>query len=161
MPPYFTNYSTARGFGAPLVALPDAGAGGLEGALRRGALELGGMESREVDRNLRIVHCFGRKMENRSVDRIGPSIAPLLQSPMLQGARRPVEAPAAGLCRDRENPRHKSTHPRTLPPIGRRVPQTSGVFSQEGFCRIYPEICNNCWRSAARNPELILKNPKF
>ncbi|MCH6546623.1 MAG: hypothetical protein IH796_11605 [Deltaproteobacteria bacterium] len=28
-------------------------------------------------------------MENRSVDRIGPSIAPLLQSPMLQGAVRP------------------------------------------------------------------------
>jgi len=37
----------------------------------------GGMESREVDRNHRIVRCFGRKMENRSVDRIGPSIAPL------------------------------------------------------------------------------------
>jgi len=29
-------------------------------------------------------------MENRSVDRIGPSIAPLLQSPMLQGAVRPI-----------------------------------------------------------------------
>ncbi len=28
-------------------------------------------------------------MENRSVDRIGPSIAPLLQFPMLQGAVRP------------------------------------------------------------------------
>ncbi len=28
-------------------------------------------------------------MENRSVDRIGPSIAPLLHSPMLQGAVRP------------------------------------------------------------------------
>ena len=63
--------------------------------MRFGALEIGevdqwgGMESREVDCNLRIVHCFGRKMENRSVDRIGPSIAPLVHSPMLQGARRP------------------------------------------------------------------------
>ncbi len=32
-------------------------------------------------------------MENRSVDRIGPSIAPLLQSPMLQGAKRPYAVP--------------------------------------------------------------------
>ncbi len=67
-----------------------------EGASRLGALEngevdqWGGMESREVDRNLKIVYCFGRKMENRSVDRIGPSIAPLLQSPMLQGVVRPI-----------------------------------------------------------------------
>jgi len=48
-----------------------------------------GMESREVDRNLRIVHCSIRKMENRSVDGIGPSTAPLLQFPMLQGVKRP------------------------------------------------------------------------
>ena len=47
------------------------------------------MESRAVDRNLKFAHCFGRKMENRSVDRIGPSIAPLLQFPMLQGVWRP------------------------------------------------------------------------
>ncbi len=47
MPPYFTNYSSARGFGAPLVALLDSGAGGLEGALRLGALEIGEVDQCE------------------------------------------------------------------------------------------------------------------